>query len=132
MLMAVFWTVCIALHLAGCQFEKISGPLDGGCVPSTCSDLGANVCGWVNDGCGGEIECLSCGRSGEENEDGCVTWTCLEIGATCGVVPDGCDGELDCGECAAGEICGSSGFENVCCLPTTCLDQSADCGQICV
>jgi hypothetical protein len=123
-------SVLFLLLSLSCGFELISGPHAGGCIPVECESLGHNACGLLNDGCGGVIDCAACGRSGDENEDGCITWTCTDVGFSCGWVDDGCDGLMDCGSCAEGEICGGSGYENVCCIPTNCGLERAECGEI--
>ncbi|MCK6550797.1 hypothetical protein L6R52_33475, partial [Myxococcota bacterium] len=37
---------------------------------------------------------------------------------------------VDCGRCGDHEICAHDGFENVCCAPTRCEEQQADCGSM--
>ncbi|HMY14955.1 MAG TPA: hypothetical protein PKA58_01440 [Polyangium sp.] len=68
---------------------------------------------------------------------GCTPSTCTELNANCGPVTDPkCGGLVDCGMCPPSESCGNGG-PNLCgagsqdaCAPLTCMDQSANCGQI--
>ncbi len=93
------------------------------CTPTTCEE-GGKDCGWISDGCGGEILCgectppETCGGGGTENvcgfDDECIPTTCEEGGKDCEWISDGCDGEIWCGECTLPETCGGGGTENVC------------------
>lgn len=58
--------------------------IGGTCTPHTCSGLGYN-CGSHSDGCGGTIDCGTCG-GGEE----CQSGTCVDI------TPQECEDDDDC------------------------------------
>jgi hypothetical protein len=95
------------------------GPVDG-CRPRTCATANAN-CGQIDDGCGAQLFCGSCG-SGQvcgaqrPNVCGCPSLTCTP-GTTCGVIT-GCGQTVDCGGCNAPNWCGGGGTPNQCgCLP---------------
>lgn len=92
--------------------------LDGSvlsCTPKTCTELGT-TCGPVADGCGGIVECGTCGEFQacglfEPSVCGDVTKICTVTppdcsGVECGLIGDGCSGSVDCGSCDNGEICG--------------------------
>jgi len=71
-------------------------------MPQECGAAGIpNVCGIAPDKCTG----TACTYSGG--------------GQYCGRIGNGCGGSLDCGECASGEMCGSSGFPNICSFTRT-------------
>jgi hypothetical protein len=98
------------------------------CQPLDCS----SACGRLDDGCGGQRDCGSCGaaQSCMNNRcvsTSCVPHTCADAGVTCGKVTDGCNGTLDCGACDAGPTCGDGGCA---CAPRTCEDAGVDCGQL--
>jgi len=81
----------------------------GSCTPGTCSSL-QSECGSLADGCGGTLNCGSCG-TGEacvDNLCDCVPTTCSALGATCGSVSDACGGSLSCGTCSGGMTCGTN------------------------
>jgi hypothetical protein len=134
-------------------FQADSG---GGCTPKTCSALGY-TCGWNGDGCGGALNCGSCGpldtcgsggfsRCSRALDGGsaCAATTCLAAGADCGYTSDGCGDLLDCrgdgGQCAPPGFCGGGGFDRCGgdvtrgpdggprCAPATCAQQGFDCG----
>lgn len=94
------------------------------CVPKTTCD--ANVCGQVDDGCGGTLDCgqplteCPAGACGQV-DDGCggalscgEAKTCESLG--CGVHDNGCGEQIDCGACLcednrpAVDRCGPCGF----------------------
>jgi hypothetical protein len=67
----------------------------------------------------------------------CVPRTCAQIGAGCGKQADGCGGVVDCdpaGGCPTPQTCGGGGTPSQCggnngCVPKTCQDLGAGCGQ---
>ncbi len=111
------------------------------CTPKTCNDLGA-TCGYRADGCGGLLDCGTCGApdtcggGGTPNQCGhtCTQTTCGAQGANCGVIADGCGGVLTCGACTSPAVCGGGGTPNVCgtpsCTPRSCASVNATCGPI--
>lgn len=87
-------------------------PADTGPTCLTCDMIGAN-CGMLPDGCGGVLDCGSCG-AGENCGGGgpnicgpapCEPTTCEQQQAACGDIADGCGGTLSCGSCGANESC---------------------------
>ncbi|RKH89847.1 hypothetical protein D7Y21_09040 [Corallococcus sp. AB045] len=101
------------------------------CTPSvTCASEGKN-CDAIPDGCGGTLDCGTCG-SGQLCEANvcvsCTPTTCAEQGKNCGSIPDGCGGTLACGSCSGTDVCNA----NVCgsCTPTTCEAQGRSCGTL--
>ena len=101
------------------------------CTPSvTCAAAGKN-CGGIADGCGGTLNCGTCG-SGTVCEDNvcvnCTPTTCAAAGKNCGGIADGCGGTLNCGTCGGTDVCSA----NVCvsCTPTTCAAQGRTCGTV--
>jgi hypothetical protein len=135
------------------MFEPDGGMAPKDCVPQTCALAKAN-CGPIGDGCGGIVQCGTCG--GDEVCGGgsvpsqcgkpkCTPKTCTELGANCGPVGDGCGGVVaSCGTCntAAGEICGGAGASRCgtgvpgtvdggpACTPSTCASVGANCGPV--
>jgi hypothetical protein len=118
----------------------------GGCVPKTCTELGAN-CGPIADGCGTLVDCgtctapFACGGGGKPNVCGsnCKGLTCAELKAECGKQGDGCGGIIDCGSCIAPATCGGGGSSKCgilggdagsCSTPKTCADYAANCGYV--
>jgi hypothetical protein len=113
------------------------GPLpgDGGCIPQSCSSVGA-TCGPIGDGCGGQLNCGECGGSDTCGGGGtpsvcgtgvtCQPTTCARAAANCGPVADGCGGVLMCGSCEAGTSCGGDGY------PSLCSGTSAACQNLCL
>ena len=87
------------------------------CTKLTCATAKAN-CGPIGDGCGGVVQCgtcgsnESCGGGGVPSTCGkppCTKKTCADTGANCGALGDGCGGLIaSCGTCDAG-ICGGGG-----------------------
>ena len=105
----------------------------------TCASKKAE-CGFIDNGCGGTIQCGSC-KSGDTcgvggaNKCGaaCVPTTCKALGFTCGPAGDGCGGTLSCGTCTAPETCGGGGkskcgVPDAGCKPLTCSAQNISCG----
>ncbi len=90
------------------------------CTPLTCLQQGF-VCGLQGDGCGGTLNCGSCGSDfcgaggvpGQCSPSPCVPLTCAQQNAACGPTADGCGGLLQCGGCDAGS-CGGGGVANQC------------------
>jgi hypothetical protein len=92
------------------------------CTPKTCSELGAD-CGPAGDGCGGALDCGTCGAGmvcggGGPSKCGapvaetgapCTPASCATQGIQCGPAGDGCGNAIDCGNCPTGQICGFSG-----------------------
>lgn len=78
------------------------------CVPATCEGR----CGSVGDGCGGTLDCGSCG---------CIPTTPFCSEAQCGVVTDGCGGSIDCGACCE---------PRTACVPGECGPTSDGCGGV--
>lgn len=84
----------------------------GGCVAWTCDKLGAE-CGQAPDGCGGVLECgtcgagLFCGGKGANRcgSDPCDKKTCTSANASCSYASDGCGSVIECGSCKDGEVC---------------------------
>jgi len=125
--------------------QKDSGADSGGdsgssqtCAAKTCSQLGAE-CGTAPNGCGGILDCGSCGTGlfcggNGPNRCGanpCTPTSCSALGLSCDVHSDGCGATLSCGECTAPETCGGGGSPWVCgCSPTSCAAQKAECGSI--
>ncbi|HMI87789.1 MAG TPA: hypothetical protein VK550_27070, partial [Polyangiaceae bacterium] len=104
-----------------------------GCVPIACSAARRpNYCGKISDGCGAILDCgdcampQECGAAGLPNVCGIGPDKCTGISCTysgggqyCGRIGNGCGGVLDCAQCASGEVCGSSGFPNICSFTST-------------
>jgi len=141
----------------GCATDEICGAQEPGkcgtamCEPQTCdqalSDKPSGFCGFVPDGCGGEITgcatvCTngdSCGGGGTADVCGQGTGTCVprttaDCGSTCGPISDGCGDTVDCGGCTGAETCGGGGTPGECgapvCQPRECTDINANCGSI--
>ena len=129
------------------QTSEDATTTDGGCIPRTCAQIGAN-CGEAPDDCGGSIACGECptGQTcggGGKNQCGsapCSARTCAQTGTGCGKVSDGCSGVIDCGSCTAPETCGGAGIPFQCgcqctlpnaltsCSSTGCSVQSCETG----
>lgn len=105
--------------------DASTGNCKAACVPKTCSQLG-KTCGSVDNGCGKQINCGSCGLRQSCDTSGqckcnilgsilsvfpmfCCSETCASLNRTCGTVSDGCNGSLNCGTCENGQICNESG-----------------------
>jgi len=124
-------------------FNIDAGETVSGCVPKTCTELGAN-CGPVADGCGGLAMCgsctapQSCGGGGTPNVCGtsCKALTCADLKADCGKQGDGCGGVIDCGTCTSPATCGGGGpnkcgvLTPTCTMKKTCADYGANCGPV--
>jgi hypothetical protein len=141
-----------------CASDEICGAVTAGkcgkamCTPQSCESalatLGNGFCGFVPDGCGGEIKnCSSactggdtCGGGGTPDVCGqgateeCVPRTTADCGSTCGDISDGCGYVVHCSDCTDPETCGGGGVLGECgapaCVPRTCADFGANCGQI--
>jgi hypothetical protein len=141
-----------------CASDEICGAASPGecgkatCTPESCESalarLGDGFCGFVPDGCGGEIEDCSevctggdtCGGGGTPDVCGqgsteeCVPRTLADCGTTCGPISDGCGDVVECGGCTDPDTCGGGGVPGECgspaCEPWTCADFSANCGSI--
>ena len=89
----IFACICGLLACGDATIEISGGDFGPGCVPGTCESLGAR-CGEVEDGCGGMLDCGSCGEipPGE-----CEPMTCAGRGFNCGKYADGCGGTMYCG-----------------------------------
>jgi hypothetical protein len=76
------------------------------CTPTTCALQGDN-CGTIADGCGGMIDCGTCGRDAVCTAGKCCTpLTACPAGDDCGTVADGCGGSISCGDCTPPAACG--------------------------
>ena len=113
-------SVLVLVVCSGCTLFDLDPDPD--CVPLSCADQSFD-CGQASDGCGGVIECgtcgdlFTCGAGDSPNVCYCPPITCPEQLATCGSVPDGCGGALECGPCGGAAVCGEGGDSNVCALP---------------
>lgn len=116
----------------------------GGCAAKTCAELGKQCDSW-SDGCGGLVDCGSCGTnqycssgvckcsyltcdtvccaSGQVcYENACCTKdTCEGLSKQCGSWPNGCGGTVSCGSCGLYETCNNG----------ACECQYAECGGKC-
>ena len=115
------------------------------CVPAlaatACTSSGGNYCGFIGDGCNGQIDCGNNCPSGWVCDG--VTHLCVggadckptfqcnytsgtATGSYCGDISDGCGHPLTCGDNCANLKTGWSCEKNVCvggadvCVPTTC------------
>ncbi|HTU62553.1 MAG TPA: hypothetical protein VMF89_29030, partial [Polyangiales bacterium] len=107
-----------------------AGP--GACVPASCESLGA-LCGEPADGCGGSLDCGTCGDGEmcDANEcRSCTALSCEELGWQCGSGSDGCSGTVDCGTCSgtAADGGGEQCYEHACCIPRECPADA--CGEV--
>ena len=122
----------------------------GGCVPATCDSL-VHECGQPSDGCGGTLDCGSCGNT-ELCDSGlcveelvttpppaaCVPDTCDGLGIECGVRSDGCGHHVACGDCPSGSSCNSGTcVQNPvtpapppACVPDSCQSLARECGTL--
>lgn len=89
----------LGLVLVGCASEPSSQTYPDDCAPVTCAGVGV-ACGAVPDGCGGTLDCGTCGP---DDHTGCIPKTCAET--ACGQVDNGCGVALDCGTCDSSEGC---------------------------
>ena len=141
-----------------CKSDEICGAVKPGecgkatCQPESCEGAlagkPAGFCGFVPDGCGGEIaDCGAacaggdtCGGGGTPDVCGqgatetCTPRTLTDCGSTCGPMSDGCGDTIDCGGCTAPASCGGGGVPSECgapaCMARTCSDFGATCGTI--
>ncbi len=116
------------------------------CTPRTCQDLSIE-CGQASDGCGGVLDCGSCGAhevcvSGKcQAQPYCGDGTC-QADENCASCPADCGGCCGNGQCQAelGENCatcakdcgcknGDVCYQSACCTPRTCQDLNIECGQ---
>jgi hypothetical protein len=122
----------------GAGTNRVCGPVDPGCRPLSCDQLGGKYCGKIGDGCGATLDCGDC-PGGETCgattahvcgvvDPSCMPLTCDQAsGRYCGRIGNGCGGSIDCGDCPSGESCGGDGVASVCgkgistgCTPLTC------------
>jgi hypothetical protein len=143
--------------------EQCGATEPGFCGVHTCTavscetalaDKPPGYCGFVSDGCAGELQgCAavcdanageSCGVladgggylqvCGVGSGGGCTPDDqAIACQGKCGVIGNGCSSTYDCGlNCAPGEVCGANGVANVCSAPTcavaTCQSLNAHCG----
>ena len=141
-----------------CATDEICGAVEAGqCGKATCQPLScetalagqpAGFCGFVSDGCGGEItDCSTtctngdtCGGGGTPDVcgqgvvGGCTPRTTADCGSTCGPMSDGCGSTIDCGGCSDPETCGGGNVPGECgapaCQPRSCTDFGANCGTV--
>ncbi len=137
----------------GAPSKCVSPTVGTGCVPKTCTDLGI-TCGPAGDGCGGILQCGTCGPgqqcgvTGKPSQcvaatptgpDGgaCIAKTCADYkleNKDCGKQSDGCGNVIDCGGCIDPEFCGGGGPSKCAvsgggaCIPKTCADYPGKCG----
>ncbi len=70
-----------------------------------------------------------CFTSASEGEASASEEICASLGKECGEIEH--EGETyDCGGCADDESCGLAGLANTCCIPASCEDQGAECGEV--
>jgi hypothetical protein len=141
-----------------CAADQGCGVIEAGkcgtvkCTPHTCveakAELPTGYCGFVPDGCGGEVDggacaekCTgsdTCGGGGTPDVCGhgtaCEPKTSADCGSVqCGEISDGCGGKISCGTCSAPQTCGGGGDNGICgapeCVPLTCAKLGFDCGQ---
>lgn len=106
------------------------------CTPTTCAAQGKN-CGSIPDGCGGTLNCGTCGSNQTCTSNVCVAsctpTTCAAQNRQCGTIPDGCGGTLTCGTCSTGLECVDNRFCDTPC-PTgeyRCCDNSCSVNNRC-
>jgi hypothetical protein len=108
------------------------------CVPAKACPAAQN-CGYAPDGCGGLVDCGTCG-AGESCGVGqppvanhCGKVTCTPTGCpngtACGFSSDGCSDVVDCGTCPTGQTCSNGKCGSTSCTPKSCADQGLECGQ---
>lgn len=111
--------------ITGVDDFAFDGTTSGPCEPATCLSAQA-ACGFVDDGCGQQLDCGSCadpetcGGLGVANQCGCApTTSCAAAGYECGPLDDGCGNTLECGACMGTSWCGGAGVANQCgCTPS--------------
>ncbi|MDP3154626.1 MAG: hypothetical protein Q8N23_18250 [Archangium sp.] len=125
--------VCVGSQT--CALGRCQAP---SCLPANCAALGFD-CGQAEDGCGGVLECGSCGvgrtcgGGGRRNVCApgvCTPASCAALNAECGRVSDGCAALLTCGSCSAGSSCGLNAPNRCACRPTTCSTLGRECGEV--
>lgn len=108
-------TAICSLSFLGCEPAEVD--LDG-CIPSATCEAVTASCGSLPDGCGGTLECGTCGEGSvcEANRcvSSCTPTTCDAQGAMCGSVDDGCGTALHCGACGEGQACSEGSCIDVC------------------
>lgn len=134
--------VVVAVSLSACRSGGSSpdgGRGDGGvqdgsvCVPTNSCE--GEECGQIADGCGGTIECGTCGPEmicGKFFPNKCsCDWEKICAGMECGTIQHEC-GTVVCGSCPQGKTCGGGGVPNQCGCPTktTCEAEGKNCGKI--
>ncbi len=140
---------CAQGELCGAEMPGQCGTIS--CMPQSCeqalSSKPGGFCGFVADGCGGEVEdCAqvcsgtdTCGGGGTPDVCGtgqvsCTPKTIAACGTSCGPISDGCGGVVQCGGCTSPDTCGGGGEPGVCgsptCQPRTCSTFGAECGSI--
>jgi hypothetical protein len=105
-----------------------------GCTPGSaatlCAAAGAQ-CGFITDGCGGQVDCggcdagTSCGARGIGNVCDPPEYPdeCIAANRNCGPYTSACGGPtLDCGTCTAPDVCSPNGRCGPPCTPTACTD----------
>lgn len=139
---------CATNELCGAQEPGKCGTAV--CDPMDCTEARTGkpegYCGFVADGCGGEVpNCKTtctgnntCGGGGEPDVCGHGTTVCVptvtkaDCGLTCGPIGDGCGGTVDCGGCMAPDTCGGGAVSGRCgspvCIPNTCPTLGFNCG----
>jgi len=108
---------------SGKTFQEAINDGDFCCVPETCSSLGYE-CGTWDDGCGGTLNCGTCGANEECSNGKCVSTCVSNMGDSC--YPSGVDasctnpGTIDCsGDCTGysykpkGTNCGSEYYKSL-------------------
>lgn len=99
-------------------------PTPPSCTPKTAAQVcpGVNdACGYIEDGCGGVVDCGGCASGFYCDGTTCRTQqctpaTCASLGFNCGTHADGCggfarnaQGQVGCGDCTGGQLCGLGG-----------------------
>jgi hypothetical protein len=112
---------CGAGQSCGLVETNVCTNLEELCEPALAEEVCADKqCGSDGDGCGGIIDCGTCGEGtacGLVEPFQCATilvgtdTSCPALitdcgSATCGVIGNGCGGTIACGTCDAGELCG--------------------------
>ncbi len=144
-----------------CAITEVCGANEPGkcgavvCTPETSCEKALagkpqGYCGFVPDGCGGEIKNCAAACTGNETCGGggtpdvcghgttvCVpTKTIADCGAKgCGSLSDGCGGVVDCGGCSVPETCGGGGVASQCGAPVCqfkdpCAAIGGNCGKM--
>lgn len=96
---------------AGQPFDAGVSVDAGVCFPTSCTARGA-VCGSLADGCGGTLDCGTCGNGASCQQNACV---CSGGAEQCGDgVDNDCDGNVDCtdSDCASVMACAQPACTN--------------------